>query len=158
MNIWSSGAWEGNVPARARVGLRIRYRADVDPEVRAAFMRFADWLRAKYRFPLRVAVYVKGTRTVRAMDGDMVVGTFFEPYSYSDEPYIRLATGDYRELAERRGRDNALAALLVTFAHELTHYFQWINGRTLDDDAREKEALRCARRVLADYAEDCNRP
>ena len=63
-----------------------------------------------------------------------------------------------RELVERRGRDNALAALLVTFAHELTHYFQWINGRTLDDDAREKEALRCAGRVLADYAEDCNRP
>ena len=89
MHIWTIHAWEKNLPEHIprRTGLRFRYDRNVPPEVKRACSEFAVWLRTQYHFPLRVVVYVKGTETIRTKDGDHVVGSFFEPFSYSDEPY-----------------------------------------------------------------------
>ena len=45
-----------------RTGIRFRYDKDVHLEVKRACSQFAIWLRTQYYFPLRVAVYVKGTK------------------------------------------------------------------------------------------------
>jgi len=109
-------------------------------------------LRAEYYFPVRIIVYVKEAERIRAKDGDHVVGTFFEPYSYYDEPYIRIATGDYEELLSKNGKDNALASILISLAHELTHYYQWINNLQLTSMGRERQASRYARYIIDEYA------
>ena len=155
MHIWTIENWIKNLAPtqERRTGLRLRFDPGVDPEVRTAVKTICAWLRTEYYFPLRVPVYVKSTRRVRTMDGDLVCGSFFEPFDYRIEPYIRIAVGDFRELLESQGRDDALASILSTLAHELTHYFQWINGLDLTDTGRERQATRYAKYILSEYAE-----
>jgi len=157
-NVWQLCAWQTVLPASHRSGLRLRFDSEVNPEVKAAFVRFGAWLRREYAFPLRVPVYVRATRRLRTLDGGTATGTFFEPLSHRDEPYIRLAAGDFEELLAERGRDNALCALLTCLAHELTHYFQWINALSLTDAGRERQASICARRILESYAQTVDHP
>ena len=86
------------------------------------------------------------------MDGNNAVGTFFEPFSYSVEPYIRIATGDYAELKIKIGRDNALATILKTIAHEITHYYQWINNIQLTTIGRERQATIYSNYIVDEYS------
>ncbi|MBQ7821275.1 MAG: hypothetical protein IJ391_03230 [Clostridia bacterium] len=120
--------------------------------MRKAGKNFAVWLRKEYEFPIRVPIYIKGSAKIKAFDGEFVVGTFFEPYSYLDEPYVRIATGDYLELKCEIGQYDALASILYTIAHELTHYYQWLNHIDRSTAFLERQAEQCARKVLDDYA------
>ena len=155
MHIWTIEKWKKHFPedSNRRSGIRFRFDKSVPREVKEGFLRFSKWLRREYYFPLKVNVYVYGSSFVRAKDGDMVVGLFFEPYSYTDEPYIKLAVGDYDDLCLQKGHEKAMLALLGTLVHELTHYFQWINGLELTDVGRERQARQYARFVLDEYRE-----
>ena len=154
MHIWTNTDWKKNLQndISRRTGIRFRYDKDVHFEVKRACSQFAIWLRAQYDFPLRVVVYIKGTKSIRTKDGDSVVGSFFEPVSYLDEPFIRLATGDYIELMCKLGNDNALASILLSLAHELTHYYQWINNINLTSIGRERQATRYANHIIDEYS------
>lgn len=52
----------------------------------------------------------------------------------------------------------ALAATLSTIAHELTHYFQWINSLQLTPIGEERQAARYAGYILDEYAETREHP
>jgi hypothetical protein len=74
---------------------------------------------------------------------ELVSATFLAPYDKNLEPYIRVSsTGDYLEMLDERGQDNALAVILGSIAHELGHYYQWVDDKELDeegtDDSREE--------------------
>jgi hypothetical protein len=117
------------------------------------------FLRKEYFFPLRVVAYIKNKKKIRAMDGDLVYGTFWSMEDdYTVEPYIRVAAGDYLDLCDRWGKDSALTAILLTIGHELTHYFQWINALELTPIGMERQATKYARYVLDDYAETREHP
>lgn len=108
---------------------------------------------------LIVVAYIKNKKKIRAMDGDLVYGTFWSMEDdYTVEPYIRVAAGDYLDLCDRWGKDSALTAILLTIGHELTHYFQWINALELTPIGMERQATKYARYVLDDYAETREHP
>ncbi|MEA4869851.1 MAG: hypothetical protein VB062_04330 [Christensenella sp.] len=85
------------------------------------------------------------------MDGDLVSATFLAPLDMTQEPYIRIATGDYANLLGRVGKDNALAGILGSVVHELTHYFQWINGLKLTPMGEERQARAYVVFLLDEY-------
>jgi len=156
MHIWTIEKWIDYLDYDAqqyRTGLRLKSDKNVDPEVRRACKEFCKWLRTEYFFPVRIPIYLKGKKQIKAMDGEFVSATFFGPYDLKSEPYIRVSTGDYEELLDQRGRDNALVAILHSIAHELTHYFQWINGIELTPVGEERQATMYARYILDEYAE-----
>lgn len=148
MNNWEKAYQSAGV----RTGLRLRFDKNVDAEVVRALKDFVRWLRSLYTFPVRVPVYVKSSAAIKAMDGELVRGTFFRPYDKYVEPYIRIAAGNYKSLASKRGVDNALASYLFTLAHELTHYFQWVNDIPLTLLGEERQATRYAGLIMGDYA------
>ncbi len=159
MNIWTIRRWENNLEAEnRRTGLYFRYDSNVDPEFKGACKRFAKWVRSEYYFPLRVLVYIKGKRYIKAKDGEKVVGVFFEPFEYTVEPYVRIAAGDYGDLKNEIGRDNAIASILLSITHEITHYFQWINNLELTDSGRERQATRYSHMIIDMYAMTCEHP
>ena len=139
----------------ARSGVRIK-GARGNPEIRAAIIRFAKWLRREYEFPTRVPVYLFPSDQILTMHGDRVWAFFFAPFNRNEEPYIRIATGDYAQLRKERGRDNALAAFLHSFAHELVHYQQWIAGG--EKAVIERGVARRARSIVARYALSTDHP
>ena len=160
MHIWTLENWKynfTNIQSR-RSGLSFRFTPDVNTEVRGACLKFGKWLRKEYFFPIRVPVYVKGKKYIKAMDGEMVYGTFFQPYNKTYEPYIRVATGSYTDNSITLGRDDALALILETIAHELTHYFQWINDIGLTEIGYERQASSYADYILDEYANVVDHP
>ena len=134
-------------------GLRIR-GARGHPDVRSAYIRFGRWLREHRDFPTLLPVYLLPGEQVLTLDGRRCAASFFAPFSRRDAPYIRVATGDYPELRRARGRDNALAAFLHSFAHELLHYEQWVQGRSVSERGIKRRASELVRR----YALDVDRP
>ena len=161
MNIWTAELWrkKTDVPwGDVRSGLRFRFDKNIHEEVRAACLDFGKWLRSEYRFPMRVPVYVKSTVRLKCMDGDLACGTFFGPFDHTLEPYIRLAAGDYPVLREKLGRDRALDEILTSLAHELTHYFQWLNQIRLTETGEERQAKRYSQMIMGRYAEAGREP
>lgn len=156
LRLWRSTSWNKTLETldqTTRKGLRFRFDNNVDPEVRRSCIEFGHWLRSEFCFPIRVTVYFKSKPTIRAMDGEEVSAIFFEPFSKSDEPNIRIAVGDYYELLENWGKDRALGAILGSLAHELTHYYQWLNDVNSSDLNRERQANRYRKKILAMYSQ-----
>jgi len=136
-----------------RVGLFIRGN-NVHPEVRRSVIRFARWMRIHFEFPIRVPVYLSANSQIVTKNRKLVSASFFAPHDRSVEPYIRVATGDYIGRRNEHGRDNALAAILCSVAHEIIHYQQWIQGK----ETREREAVRGAEKILRAYAKGVLHP
>ena len=161
MHIWTLTNWQEKYipydPDRRR-GIRIIFDKDVDVEVRRACKEFCKWLRKEYIFPKRVAIYIKAAETIRARDGDLVSATILLPIDKDAEPYMKIATGDYIKMMNSKGKDNALAAILRTIAHELTHYFQWLNDIEMTDMGQERQATKYADYILDEYAETREHP
>lgn len=160
MDIWNCSSWECNVEIcqHQRSGLRFRFQQGVNKDVRRACIDFGKWLRIKYYFPIRLMVYLKSSEYIKASDGDYVSAIFFEPYNKSDEPYIKISTGDYQKMKEEWGNDNALGAILGSVAHEITHYYQWINDIKLTESGLEKQASYYRKKIINEYAKTREHP
>jgi hypothetical protein len=161
MNIWKSSKWENDKEICSntrRCGLRFRFQNNVDKNVRRACIEFGKWLRNNYYFPIRVVIYFKSAQYIKSIDGEYVSAIFFEPYNKIDEPYIKIACGDLYIMIEAWGEDSALAAILGSVAHELTHYFQWINDINLTDIGMERQASYYSKKIIEEYSKTREHP
>ena len=169
--LWECKDWGKYIDWECRSGIRLRFEKGVDPEVKRACMEFVWWLREEYEFPIRVPIYFKASKQVKArIKGELCSATFFGTFDLHEEPYIRIAVGDYEDLLKERfhgdvqeAKDNALAAILCSIAHELSHYFQWIKDREawceLEDHTKyERQAVYYAREIVRDYADVVDHP
>ena len=153
-DIWMSKKWMNNKAiccSERRTGLYMRYDKEVDSEVKIAFKDLARWIRARFYFPVRVTVYVKASKRVLARDGDLCVSVFFRPDSYEEEPYSRIATGDYKELADKWDDQKAKIALLTPLFIDLTYYFQWLNAEKLTLIGEKRQASCYANALMEEY-------
>jgi hypothetical protein len=117
-------------------------------------IRFARWLRKNYDFPVRVPVYLFPSEYIFNWDREKISASFFAPFCRHEEPYIRIATGDYESLKAERGRDNALASFLCSLAHEIVHYQQWITTGT----TWERGVIVKSDAIMRRYSKTRNRP
>ena len=117
-------------------------------------MRYAKWLRCHYEFPIRVPVYLSPHEEIVTMHGRKVCASFFAPWDRKEEPYIRMATGDYPAMKKERGRDNALASIINSLSHEVVHYQQWVETGEIWERGVGVKATAMLRR----YARDVDRP
>lgn len=135
-----------------RSGIRIRCEQGVDSKVRHACLDFAKWLRLYMEFPIRVVVYLKKAYQIKTKDGkEMVSATFLGPYNKNEEPYIRMATGDFEELVSERGEVNAICDILESMAHEIIHYRQWLEDPDFDEEKAEIEAEQESIKFVDEY-------
>lgn len=151
--IWKRNDWRSRpgIHDGRRAGLRCRIDREVDPRLRRTCLAFFRWLRREYPFPVRVCVYLKRDRRIRAKDGECVCGTFWWPYDIHEEPYVRIAAGDFAELCRKKGEEEAIREILLCIAHELTHYYQWLNDIKLTERGEERQASMQSRLVVNAY-------
>lgn len=153
-NLWNCINWKRyylNAGIDVKPGLRLHFEKGVNPSVRDLCLEFTRWLRNEYYFPVRVNLYIKKAERIRAMDGEFVCGTCWRPECRYETPYIKIATGDYYELCNQRGKVGAIAEILLAIAHELTHYFQWLNDIELTPIGEERQASRYADIIVSDF-------
>ncbi len=152
MHIWCLEKWE-EIYSEYNIasGLHLHFDKDVDPEVRRACKEFCKWLRREFYFPVRVNIYIKSPEKIIASDGSKCTGLFISYDEREFTPRIKIAAGDYEKSRKRHGQDNALAGTLGSIAHELTHYFQYINDIKLTDRGGERQATQYAGYILDEY-------
>lgn len=97
---------------------------------------------------MHVPVYLSSSYTVRTIHGEECSASIFLPWSRRQEPFIRIATGDYPQLRRQWGRNDVLAAYLVSLSHEVIHYQQWI----ATGDSSERGVAAKARGLVQRYA------
>lgn len=151
--LWECKDWNTYIDGNCRKGVRLRFDKAVDKEVKRACKEYVCWLRTQYDFPIRVPIYFKASKYVTSSTGEQVSAIFFGPYDKTLEPYIKVSVGDYQDLLEKNGKDNALAAILHSITHELSHYYQWIKEYDFDTEKLERQAQYYATEILYDYAE-----
>ncbi len=156
--LWLCDDWGKYVPENCRKGVRLKFEKGVDEEVVRACKEFVAWLRKEYEFPIRVPIYFKNTKYIKSQNGQFVSAIFLGPYDKSLEPYIRIAVDDYYDMLTERGKDNALASILHSVAHELSHYFQWLKDLDSGKLNIERQAKYYADEILLDYAETREHP
>ena len=153
MDIWKSEVWKDKYKDHnVRKGLRLKFDRGIDEKLKTGFKEYCRWLRSEYTFPIRVPVYVKNFKKIKAMDGEYVFGTFLGPFNFLEEPYVRVAAGDFKESFEEMG-EQAVYQYLCTLTHELTHYFQWLNNSELTQIGKERQATITADRIVQRYVD-----
>ena len=160
MNIWESNNWSiiNESSYSHRTGLRLRFENGIDSEIKRSCTEFCKWLRKQYYFPIRVPIYFKKSEFIISKSGEKFSAIFFEPFDRHNESYIRIATGDFNGIKQRTCNDDALAAILCSISHELTHYFQWINDIKLTEIGSERQATSYANMIVDEYSETRDHP
>lgn len=154
-HLWQLNKWRTFYSGLdCRTGLRLRFDKGVDEELRQIILDFAKWVRREFDFPIRVVAYIKASEYIRAKDGEMVSATFFWLDDRTLEPYIRVAAGDYYKNAKKWGKEEAIAATLRSLAHELSHYYQWLNDLKLTPMGEERQANSYAYAIVEEYKEE----
>lgn len=156
--LWECKDWDIFLDSNCRKGVRLCFNKAVDKEVKRACKEYVSWLRTQYEFPIRVLIYFKPSKYVTTSTGEKVSAIFFGPYDKSLEPYIKISVGDYPDLLEEVGKDNALAAMLHSITHELSHYYQWIKEIDFSSEKRERQAKYYAAEIVYDYSETREHP
>lgn len=133
-----------------RDGLRIRIHSQVHPFLRREVHTFVRWLRANYPFPIRVNVYIPNTKKIRANDGDLCYGRCFVPDDPDDSITIDVA-GGYDYDGDFRALQNYTWGTIFMLAHELGHYYQYLNRVSLTPRGIEWQATYYAHRVREAY-------
>ena len=132
-------------------GLRLRFEKSVDLDIRNQCISFCQWLRKNYYFPIRIYIYLYDNIYFinKVERGGKTCGLFFDGNELTKKlPRIWIAV---RQKAGIEG-------VLLTIAHELTHYYQWYFLETEERSSRslEIEANRWAYFLLQEYyAYDC---
>lgn len=138
-----------------RTGIRIRFDKGVEDVLRSYMLHFVKWLRTRYEFPIRITIYIKNTYYIKARDKELVSATFLGPFDKFIEPYIKVAAGDFDNIIYEKGVFNALCAEICSIAHELTHYFQWVNDMEQSESMKEKQADKYSEEIVYDYLDEC---
>lgn len=137
-----------------RKGLRIRSNPNICPEIKQSIYILGKWMRRRFEFPIRVVVYLKEEKGIISSTGEEVSATFFAPYQKSEEPYIKIATGDYEEMVRTCDEGFAIYPYLVSMAHEIVHYQQWLDDRPFDEEEAERESERIVDNFIEQTCEE----
>ena len=156
--LWECKDWNIFVDNNCRKGVRLRFDKDVDKEVKRSCKEYISWLRTQYDFPVRIPIYFKSSKYVTKSTGEKCSALFLGPYDKSLEPYIKVSVGDYQDLLKEVGKDNALAAILHSVTHELSHYYQWLKDYDILTEKCERQAKYYATAIVDDYAETREHP
>ena len=106
--LWAFCNWSQYLHGEYRCGVRLRFDQGVDPEVRRACKQFVNWLRKWYEFPVRVPIYFKNQKVVYSRSGKSFSAIFSGLYALNEEPYIRIAVGNYPNLLVARRQEDKL--------------------------------------------------
>lgn len=143
-------ALERSVVLTGPPGLRLRFYAGVRADVRERLKQFARWLRREIRFRHPVQVTVVPHALVMGHDGAAAWGVFLIPpddYVPGDVTRIYLAGGavEVLEWHYQVAPSESTRKLMHNLAHEIVHYEQWRDGRTVCERGVNRRAAALVR-------------
>ncbi|SFS76386.1 HEAT repeat domain-containing protein [Marininema halotolerans] len=136
-----------------RIGLYTRSYG-VQDQFKVPLQLFAVWLRKKRSFPIRVVAYLYKEEFIINKKGEKVVGLFFAPDDKNEEPYIKIATGDFQNIDFDCEEGMEIYSYLQVFAHEIVHYEQWINDQPFNEEEADVKSEEMVYKFIDDICND----
>lgn len=139
-------------------GIVFIYDKRVNKEVKRACVNFQKWLSKNIFFPVKLYVYIRNSEHVKTTKGESVVGRLSVPKNYKNiengDVFAEISVGDYKKLLNTKNKSVALADILDPIAHEIIHYFQWINNEIIGylPYFKEKDAIKYSTKLLLEYS------
>ena len=142
-----------HVDADENRGVYLHFAKGVDSELKSKIMAFCRWMRKNYVFPVKLVIFISDDPyIVNSQTGEKVSATIFLPDDKSS-PFARISTGNYQKDIEEIDLFSADCNVLASIAHEVTHYFQWLQSE--NPELSEKQAQSKARRIVYKYVDYC---
>ena len=127
-------------------GLRLKFYSDIYVRDKQLCLNFCNYLRKNYFFPIRVYIsFVAQDKFKDPVDGHIYYGIFYPNNECQRKIYPRIfiAAKTYNKYDEYN--------LLLTIAHELSHYYQWY---FFEDEKRTDRSLEIEANKWAKYLVD----
>jgi len=142
------------VDSRINKGVYLRFSKGFDKDLKQIVQAFVRWIRKNYCFPIKLNIILMDSQyVVNSLTGEEVSASIFLPFDKSQSPRAQVSIGDYKSLDV----DNlfcAECAVLVSIAHEITHYYQWLKDETGQGELSEKQARYKSKQVVNKYLDD----
>lgn len=139
-------------------GIVFIYDKKANKEVKRACVNLEKWLSKNIYFPVKLYVYIRNSIRVKTTKGESVVGRLSVPknreHIENGDVFDEIAIGDYKKLLNTKNKSVALADILDPIAHEIIHYFQWINNEIIGylPYFKEKDAIKYSTKLLLEYS------
>ncbi len=142
--------WRNIYSKDTKSGLYLHFDKNVHSYVREWLIIYSKWLRKELGFPVKLDVYcMKGAR-IACYDNSTAYGRIILPDERIRYPWIELACGDF-DINDTisPGIQNETDLIMITFTHEIVHYYQYINGFNIDQSRSvEWQASYWAKRIF----------
>ena len=130
-------------------GIKFYIDKNVNFKIKLACKEFAKWLKINMTFIVEIKVYISEDYKVITKKHIRACGIFGTASQENKYSYIKLATGDFKQMEEKDGEYSAIMTIIDTFAHEIIHYKQWIENTPY----KEKEADKEGRKLVEAFSE-----
>lgn len=129
-------------------GLRIRCLDEIELQLREIVIEFGKWIRGKLDFPVTVTVYIRGKYISKINNEETFLASFFAPDNRAHNPYIRVDVENHKD--NLNDVNEFRKSILVSIAHEIIHYMQWLEGL----DFCEEDAENKSEQLVGKFIED----
>lgn len=153
MNLWQRYS-QNRKGVDKSLGISLHFEKGIEPEFRSLCIRFANWLRNNYSFPVHINIYIKDCETIRLVGGQMAYGGF--RYFENRCPYIRIPARIGPHIREEYEDIEIYYSILSSLVHELTHYYQWVAGLDQTNSVSERQANFFRFRIIEQFCKDCD--
>ncbi|KOF55793.1 hypothetical protein AGR56_18555 [Clostridium sp. DMHC 10] len=136
----------------AYAGLNIRCESHIDLQLRDIIIEFARWIRKKYTFEIGVTVYVRNEFKSKAKDKQDFWASFFAPDNHEYNPYIRVEIKNHK--ADLADINDFRKSILGSIAHEIIHYFQWIEKADFCEKTAEGKSKKLVKAFIEERGYD----
>lgn len=153
MDVWKSKKYKKKYGEKTvKKGIKVEFDNRISDELKKELIVFCNWVNRNYNFPIAVKINFFHARKIEALDGELVDGTFFGPYDFTEEPDINISVGEYNDIldASQLKKKELVYEYYWEIAHELTHYFQWVNYNK-KYFFEEMQADRCATKRVKEF-------
>jgi hypothetical protein len=133
-------------------GVRCKFSIDFNESARKEIENFIKFIRINYYFPIRLNIsFFEKTHFVSDVDGHKYYGIFYDGDS-AKKAYPKI------HIAGKLTKGNPMYEILLSIAHEITHYYQWyfLEDIKRTDRSLEIEANKWAKYILHSYS--CQHP
>lgn len=150
--LWSAQAYSSQKLCRTidKKGLYTHVHPHIHPFIRREILLFTKWLRACFEFPIRVHVHIFNAKRILSRSNELCYGICFIPDDPNEDVSVYIA-GGYKDDGDLQNLRNFTWTTIGTLAHELGHYYQYINLVSLTDRGREWQATYYAHKILSEY-------
>lgn len=129
--------------------LKLHFENGIDADLKKQYIDLAKWLRKTYAFPAVLNVHILNAEKVRLDNGNYAYGSF--KWFNKRSPRIKIPSAVEETIRQEYTTEEIYEMILSSMIHEITHYYQWIEGSKQTNSVSERQANYYRYKILEEF-------